>query len=109
FELKGFKDLDINQLDYDSSSSRLDYDLTFTKIDADLDFELLLSGLINLEHHPTAKISLTELKLAGYAVVDTSVEPNQLTDFKLLASLGGSEVELTNILNDDELTENLTE
>lgn len=82
------------------------------------------------------RVSLTDLKLAGYSVVDVESTPNQLTDFKLSVTLGGAEViintcsvasgsdfpynylafasvcgffqvKLSNILNDDELSETL--
>lgn len=82
------------------------------------------------------RVSLTDLKLAGYGVVDVESTPNQLTDFKLSVTLGGAEViintcsaasdsdfpynylafvsvcgffqvKLSNILNDDELSETL--
>ncbi|KAJ8916152.1 hypothetical protein NQ315_016291 [Exocentrus adspersus] len=105
--LKGIKNLDIKQLDYDETSGRLDYDFTFGDIAATVDFELDLTGLVELEHHPTIDVDLKDLKLAGYAVVDTDSEPNQLTDFDLLVTLDSAEVDLKNILNDDELTESL--
>ncbi|XP_018561372.1 uncharacterized protein LOC108903622 [Anoplophora glabripennis] len=108
FVVKGVKDLDIKQLDYDSSTKRLDFDLTLAKIETYADLDVVLSGIINGDHHPTAKIDLIDLNLAGYAVVDTTVEPNQLTDFKFLTTISGSKAELTNIINDDEVTEELT-
>ncbi|KAJ8982505.1 hypothetical protein NQ317_018545 [Molorchus minor] len=104
--ITGVKALD-TKLNYDADTSRLDYTLNWGDIAFVMDVTTELSGLISIDHHLTVKMEIKDLKNEGYATVST--EDKEVTDLDLLVSIGEANFDVQGLLNDDELSQKVTD